>query len=598
MTAAGIDPPDWEAFTPPSAMRSWRPYFAAFALYSACVFIFGLKRFALGIDFTDEGAYLSWPLRLAFGESPFTSELMTMTRPVEVFISRFLDFGPASSLFGLRLLGWIIHLVAFGVLGAFLYQIGGCPWRSVLIAGIPLFLVHVHGLATPAYNVLSSDFLVVALSLRGIAALAQGGRRTYLHAGAGVFLFMATVCHPGLGLVAVAWLIYECWTHGFVGNLGRRSLTPSNVGLLVFLSCWTALAAYLVASSAAGAWFERLPLIRSFSIAAARENPVLFVGRLLSYLGTYHQWATAYLLAALSVIGLARLSVSAGRTRIVPLAWAFLGGLTLVFLLGEAVIRPEWSPSGFALVTYLLVIGCIIGRAVPELGEMPELRVLMVASGFAGLVYATSTYFFTPLRSWMSGALGLPFAFALGLEIVLGDRCRQVRVVRLAVMVALTFLVGWVARNHYVAIFRDAPPRELTASFDLPKLRHIKSTPERVQALNSLHAYMRPRIATGESLLVYDDGPLLYYLFDAKPVYGLTWAIRYGQSREVLEQLSRELQAGPLPNYAIRLLVDPSYTSWEDAPRVNYGDYPLDAFVLSNYVLERTIHPFEIWRRR
>jgi hypothetical protein len=44
---------------------------------------YGLYRFRLGVDFT----YLAWPLRLLYGERPFSSELHTLLRPVEVFMT-------------------------------------------------------------------------------------------------------------------------------------------------------------------------------------------------------------------------------------------------------------------------------------------------------------------------------------------------------------------------------------------------------------------------------------------------------------------------------------------------------------------------------
>jgi hypothetical protein len=89
---------------------------------------------------------------------------------------------------------------------------------------------------------------------------------------------------------------------------------------------------------------------------------------------------------------------------------------------------------------------------------------------------------------------------------------------------------------------------------------------------------------------------MLYYLFDAMPAYGLTWATRHSLSPATLLQLNRELNAKPLPKYAIRTLVDVSNPVWGIAPRTSYDHYPLNETVVANYELERTIFPFEIWR--
>jgi hypothetical protein len=105
-----------------------------------------------------------------------------------------------------------------------------------------------------------------------------------------------------------------------------------------------------------------------------------------------------------------------------------------------------------------------------------------------------------------------------------------------------------------------------------------------------LFAYLRPKLTRGERPLAYDHCPMLYYLFDAMPGYGLTWA--YTARPATLRQLNAELNAKPLPRYAIRALVDVSHPVWRTAPRVSYADYPLNETVDTDYTLDRTIFPF------
>lgn len=577
-------------------MRSWKTFLAILAVSGAALTAFGLKRFALGIDFTDEGAYVSWPLRVLYGEAPFTSELMTMTRPVEVFLSVFFNFGPASTLYELRLAGWLIHVSSFGVLGAYLFRLGRSPVRCLLVAGIPLFVTPLHGIATPAYNMLSSDFLLIALSLAGLAAIADVGHKVMLSIGAGVALFLATLCHPGLGVVAAAGLAYGCVAQRLIQNLFRGKPTPANAGMLVFVACWMLFAAALIGSGAAGAWLERLPLIQSFSVPAVRENPLLFHYRLGSYLCTYGKWAAELSLGGVILITVTQFFLRTGKHRYATGAAVALAGLILAYLGYTVLHEPDLMTSAFALVAYLLLAVHLIGHPLPGLAMMPGMRPLLILSGLAGLIYAVTTFFFTPLRSWMSGALGLSFAFAVGLDLLLDIRPLQRRLARVGIALVLAFAVVRLARNHYATIYRDAGPSQLTATFALPKLRHIKSTPERTRSLDELYAYLRPKIAPGDPLLVFDDGPLLYYLFDAKPVYGLTWAIRYSQNPQVLDQLIREMHARPLPGYAIRLLVDPSYATWSTSARISYEKYPLNEMLMTHYVLAHTVFPFEIWQ--
>jgi hypothetical protein len=261
--------------------------------------------------------------------------------------------------------------------------------------------------------------------------------------------------------------------------------------------------------------------------------------------------------------------------------------------------QTESLPVFFVQATLILVLAHGLGftRGVAH-ADTPT-RLLLGLSGFGAVVYASVTFYFSPYRSWQSGMLALPFGFAAGLTLLLNvapARSRALFRVLSTGMLVLT--VVCVARQHFHAIYRDAPVQALQTPFRTPKLRGIYSTAERVRAVDALFEYLHPHVARGERLLVFDDCPMLYYLFDALPAYGMTWATRYTQSRAALEQLDREFRAKPLPNYALRLVVDTSDAVWGTGRQINYDDYPLNDTVVANYVLEHTIFPFEIWRLR
>jgi hypothetical protein len=198
----------------------------------------------------------------------------------------------------------------------------------------------------------------------------------------------------------------------------------------------------------------------------------------------------------------------------------------------------------------------------------------------------------------VSGALGLPFVFGAAAARIVMVPANRSAVFRSLLAAALPIAVMCVAWHHYQSIQRDAAPRALVAEFQLPKLRHIKSTEERVRTIEELHDYLQPRLKLGQPLLVYDDCPMLYFLLDARPAYGLTWAVRYTQTPAMLRRLNEEFLANSLPEYAIRTLVDVSHPRWSDAPRTSYAAYPLNETVTTRYELEHTIFPFEIWRLR
>lgn len=577
-------------------MRPWRNFLISLAAMLVLYLAYGVVRFRLGVDLTDEGAYLSWPLRLLYGEPAFTSEIMTITRPLEVYLYRILPFGPALGVYGMRLLGWSIHLAAFAVFAGTLFLRGAPAWRALFVASVPCFAVHLFGLAPPAYNMMGSDFLMIALSLRAAAAWPGGPKPDLPSLLAGLALFVATVSHPGLGLVAAVALVWELGPGQLWQNGSGRRLSPSNRGMLAFVVCWVVLLMVLGATGGLRHWAERLAAIQAITASVARQSPAGFVGRLLAYLPTYH-WAARTLALGGTLLVLGRWwSVRRRRPELerkFTVLLALLVGGTLFALL----LAPRAEPStAFALLTFLLVLW-----RLPFFFSAADARVpgmLTALSLLAGLVYGTATYYFTPLRSWQSGLLGLPFALGVGLEALVAETSRRVpgsERLSAAVMFALIVLV---ARGHYGLIYRDAAPGELTAGFRIPALRGIRSTPERVASLDALYDYLHPRLPAGSPLLVFDDGPLLYYLFEARPVYAATWAVRYSLPLPLLERFDRELRAKPLPDYAVRLMVDPSYPVWATAARTRFDNYPLNRTLENAYKLERTVFPFEVWKRK
>lgn len=562
------------------------------AVFVAGFFWYGLNRFRLGIDLTDEGAYLAWPLRVYLGEAPFSSELLTLVRPVEVYLSLLFKLHPTVTLYELRLFGWGIHLLAFSVLACFLFRLSGAPLRSLLVASLPLFVSHIFGLAPPSYNTLSSDFLTIALSLWGIASLDQRYRFP-LGAAIGTALFIATFSHPGLGLVAAVIMVHEVWLGRLVRNFRSGQLTAPNIGVLIFLGCWLIFIGYFWGSGALATWTQRMA--HNQTTVSFKESLPAFLGHLLVYPFVYSHLAMVLGAAVLLTAGFVLQRSKSDRTT---------GSRTVLGIVLVTALSVSFSlETGFFLMCFVMISLMAAGVHfmppwAPLIPGPPGVRFLMLLSGLAALVYAALTHYFDLYRSWMSGVLGLPFAFATGFILLVSVKPRRPTLKDLLLPATLALVVLCAARDHYRNIQRDASPQELHAGFTIPKLRSLKSTPERIRALNELYHYLRLAIAPGDRLIAYDDCPMLYYIFDAQPAYGLAWAARYGHPPATLARLNDELNSRPLPRYAVRTLVDVSRPVWRTAARTTYAQYPLDETVAAHYELERTIFPFEIWRLR
>lgn len=578
-------------------MTPRRRFIVALAAFTAVWFAYGLRRFGLGVDFTDEGAYASWPLRTFFGERLFAGDPLLLLRPLLNHLSVIYWLRPEITLYELRLLGWTIHLGAFAALATCLFRLSGAPFRSLLIASIPLFACHLFGLAVPSYNSLSSDFLLIALSLRSLSLLDDAKWKRSLALASGLALFIATLAHPALGVVAALLLLLEIWPGKLLGNLFRRQLSVSNLGLVTFVACWLAYVAALAASGAGALWLARIGLDRSLAVSPLAAHPVRFVFDLLAAPFTFSLPATLFSLAALIALGVAVILHRSRRTDLATNSSLVFALLLLISLIHTFSYDALFLPLCFTQVTLFLVVALSL-KIWPHLTPLfLPFRSLFAISVAAALLYASATYYFNPLRSWSSGILALPFPFAVGLALLTRPSAnRSAQLFNILLPILLVLAVACVAREHDRFIYRDRPSADLTATFRTPRLRHLHSTPERTAAVDALYDYLHPRLARGESLVAFDDCPLLYFIFEAKPAYGLTWAVRYTQSPANLALHDREFRAAPLPRYAIRTLVDLSNPVWSIAPRTQYGVYPLNETVTSRYELEHTIFPFEVWR--
>lgn len=571
-------------------MRSKSTFALGLAVFVAGVFGYGLFRFRLGIDLTDEGAYLAWPLSTYWGDAPFSSELATLVRPVAVYLSLLFELHPTATLYELRLFGWAIHVSAFSVLACFLFRLSGATLPSLLAASLPLFISHIFGLAPPSYNTLSSDFLLIALSFWGLASLDPRPRFPF-GAAIGTALFIATFSHPGLGLVAAVIVVHEMWGGRLLQHFRTGSLTATNIGVLVFLGCWIAFLGYFWRSGALATWTQRMA--HNYTTVSFKESMPVFWGRLLAYPFVYSPLAMVLGLTAVITAGFVLHRSKADRDT------GSRTGLGIVLVIALAVtfsLETGFFLTGFVMISLVSVGILLLPPRAPLIPVPPGVRFPLVLAGLAALVFATSTHSFNLYRSWMSGVLGLPFAFATGFTLLVDVKPRRPGMKELLLPAVLAFVVLCAIRDHHRNIQRDASPQELRAEFTIPKLRFIRSTPERVQALDELYDYLRPALAPGDRLIVYDDCPMIYFLFDARPAYGMAWAGRSGHASTTLAFLNDELNSHPLPRHAVRTVVDVSFPIWSTAPRTNYDHYPLNETVMAHYELERTIFPFEIWR--
>jgi len=169
-------------------------------------------------------------------------------------------------------------------------------------------------------------------------------------------------------------------------------------------------------------------------------------------------------------------------------------------------------------------------------------------------------------------------------------------------MLLLVFVINGV-RFHLSSVYLDFKPEKLTSIFHHPKLAGLYSVPEKIEPLEKLLAYLKPRVKPGDYFLAYNDLPILYYLTDTQPAYPNVWAFEFWWPRPYREKLFQQMLAsGHTAQYAVHMVTNPGY-GWvtpvaEGQSFDNLiGSCMVCEYVEKNYVLEKMIFPFEIWRR-
>jgi hypothetical protein len=571
----------------------------------ATIFLgFALMKSSLGIDFTDEGLYVVAPLRLVRGESLFSSELLTLTRPFELVSQVFFRLLDPPSLYGLRLCGWTVHICAYLVLFVLLAREAGSVLIPAASSATSFFFSFAweSTIATPNYKSLSTDFLLLFLCLFYFSARWPTRELGKIRVTAGLSLFLGVVCYPPLILIGALTCAYELrlflWNHE--GSTRRNfallgaTIAGVSAGLALLGCLWT--------SGAMSLWFDRIHLVQSISLTSVRSSGLGFYVELFRDIATktpglWH--ITIGLLLVLSFTGLMQRKAFR-RFQATVLALYVLYSIFVIIdhYHGDSDTEHFFFPTTYCLVGIGLIPLCLL-RAVrlprPAHGVA---SFCLIASGLSALIYATATYFFDYYYSWNSGLLGLPFAFSFNVCGILASR-RLPAFLRATATLALLLLAAISARYNYEGVRRDSAPEKLTAQFSIPPLRNIYSTSERVVAVEALYSYLKPLLASDQRLLAFDDCPMLYFILEAKPAYGLAWAVRYGISPSTHDWLVQRLLAKPLPKYAVRTMVDLAAKDWSRSAKVAYGsEYRLNETVESRYRLIKVLYPFEVFELR
>jgi len=509
-----------------------------------------------------------------------------------------------ASLREIRLCGWTLHIVVYLCLFIIVYR----ECRSTVMAAgasaVSFFVTFSwpSTLATPNYKSLSTDFLVLHLCLLVASTRCSVRAAIFLRCAAGVTLLAASISYPSLILLVP--LVFGFEAREFVRIPGRmRYRITKFCATATVLAAGFGLLVWLWADGAIGRWMARIAMTQSYSLVEVRNRGVAFYIDLVGDIATKTSSFSYYVATTLCLVFAAfffRKMASGLWLRIVLGIFQFYSIYLIIAQYGgDQYVEHYFFPTAYCLAG----VGSIVVFAIAEIDYPAPVsdaaQFAIIASLISSLVYCTSTYFRGYYSTWNSGLLGLPFAVSLVFAVQLARWATNSKILLALAGIALTSLASVAARYNYSGVYRDAEVAKLTATFVIPPLRGIRSSPDRVQAIESLYAYLKPKLFPGEPLLIFDQGPMLYFVLDAKPAYGLAWAVRQAISDSTHEHLVRDLLSNPLPKYAIRIIINPSDISWTHSAKVSYGDeYLLNRTVESRYKVDRLIFPFEVLQLR
>lgn len=576
----------------------------AIVIAAATFISFALKRAALGVDFTDEGYYVVTARELAHGAIPFSSDFMTIWQPFSIVSQLSFRLLGSPNLYQLRLCGWGLHIAAYLLLMFTLFKRTGAVWIPMAASSASLFISFAapSATATPGYNGLSSDFLLLFLCNYLLADCYGEAARKCLQWAAGLMLLLATVCYPTLIVVVALLAAYEGTNVVMRRSRILHALFAEMRATSGFALGASLLLAYVWATGGLGFWWARFQRIRlDVPSNFAPQISASFVLHLFTDMFTARSEFQSFALVAIAIVvgvGVARLCRFSGRF----VEWVLFGFgfyalyLVLHFFGSDSPVEQFFFPTAFCVATTCL-LGVFFAAQVTEgFSINGKENVCLGLSAAACIVFATSTHYFSYYYSWNGGLRALPFTFSLLITVVLSPKTAMRRWTSLVGLLCLLRVAYVSGEYNYLSVKRESEVTELRFPFAAPALKGILSSKERVEAIDALCAFMKQHGSGEKSVVAFNDCPLIYFILGVKPAYGTCWARVEATSIATQEWLVSDMLSRPLPQFALRTIVNLSAPDWQNGPKEIYGSrYPLNEAIERYYSLRTTIYPFEVF---
>ncbi|HBD95574.1 MAG: hypothetical protein A2015_03135 [Spirochaetes bacterium GWF1_31_7] len=565
-------------------------------LFLICL-IYGIFKASKGIDFTDEGFYISSALRLIKGDLPIKDDSFSIVSMFAVFISMIFRVFPNISLYGFKIIGMTLQFSSLSVL--FISFRKKINIAQMIFLTLAMFLFNNYaGRLVPSYNLLSSNFIILSVAFWLIARSSlRLFSKTIFSIFGGIAFTIACYSYPTAGIFILTWLINSLLT--LIFSKEKKNCIPDII-LLTTFALFSLLGILLMYGYGLfDYFFEFLKLSRDHNSLAS-----MGLGKLLSILIINFPQLSEISFFTISVmIFLSLISLKNRKfTSLAVIVFFVLLSTNLVFFRGQN--------TNLLILFYTIIAAVFILINSKELFKNynSDLKILYssIISGSILLIYlfSISTHYFNYASSYTAGVQGIPVLFVLTMVILIQYLESEFRNSKYAfpssAFISLTLFIVLISGYiyNYNTVYRDQPMNKLTVPFTHKKLSGIFSSEERVKGLEELLKYTDQRIKKDDFLLTYTNSPLLYFLTDTRPAYNFTWTFGVYPFSQVGYYTDLMIKKNRIPTYCIIESVEIDYPSWENSPKHIVPENPLTTYIQENYYPEKYIFPYEVWKRK
>lgn len=552
-------------------------------------------------------------MRYTLGDKPFHDEIIASIHPFDILFSFVFKVYPGISLLELCYLGIILHLLASFLLFLLLSRYAP-PFLVALLCGIMFLMNNFYGIKFFSYNSLSSDFSMISMVIWLYSLITEKLFISFLFGLlSGVFLGLAVFSYPPL-VVLIAVPLSAIFIGLYYPQRYKRYFKPSIIFIITFILFFLTVFILLALFGLIPDFIEAFLDVKSSPFS---KNHYSF--SLAKLYDVWHEFLY-FIPRGLGILTIVMFPL-------VTIFWSFKGRKSYYFYGGIVAVAVTFIIYGIpriltkhitmyatelahysnfanvALVAFSILLGLLTlflnniykkttWREVANLVILWSGCSLLIYTIFSGNSFRASSHGGMPL--FIIGMLAIyklaeDFAIAKGIE-----KARIVIWRSLFYLIAVVFLIT-AANYYYRYIYRDSEIDKLTAKFTHTKLKGIYSQPKKVRAIEELLDYLKNRVKPGDYLLTYNDLGILNYLTDTRPSYSLSYVTDWWLPVPIREKLlKRMVDEERVPEYVIKLLVVPE-NDWQTLQV--YKNSLIDNFVKSHYYLEKTIYPFEIWRK-